>query len=196
MRQAIKERAIATYQQTCTADLVTLHWRHLHYRTPRRDQHLSQTSKRTEPWPIQSTKEIEENGKIPSLDCLVIRDNHKIRTTVYRKPTHTGRLLDQSSYNSTSHKAATIKTLTRRVQLVCDSPDSLSGETRYLGTRFLEKQLQPRLKLNTHRNTEPNEATNNPNDQRQGQKPTSRQTGSGVQNQMYRLPGHLYWGDW
>ena len=25
---------------------------------------------------------------------------------------------------------------------------------------------------------------------------TSRQTGSGVQNQMYWLPGYLYWGDW
>ena len=49
----------------------------------------------------------------------------KIKTTIYRKPTHTDRLLDQSSYNPTSHKATTIRTLTRRAQLVCDSPDSL-----------------------------------------------------------------------
>ena len=60
---------------------------------------------------IQFTKEIEENGKIPFLDCL-------LRTTIYRKPTHTDRLLDQSSYNPTSHKATTIQTLTRRAQLV------------------------------------------------------------------------------
>ena len=70
---------------------------------------------------IQFTKEIEENGKIPFLDCLVTRDNNKLRTTIYRKPTHTDRLLDQSSYNPTSHKATTIRTLTRRAQLVCDS---------------------------------------------------------------------------
>ena len=62
---------------------------------------------------IQFTKEIEENGKLPFLDCLVSRDNNELRTTVYRKPTHTDRLLDESSYNPTSHKATTIKTLTR-----------------------------------------------------------------------------------
>ena len=47
---------------------------------------------------IQFTKEIEENGKLPFLDCLVSRDNNELRTTVYRKPTHTDRLLDESSY--------------------------------------------------------------------------------------------------
>ena len=56
----------------------------------------------------------------------------KIKTTIYRKPTHTDRLLDQSSYNPTSHKDTTIRTLTRRAQLVCDSPDSLQDETDYL----------------------------------------------------------------
>ena len=61
------------------------------------------------------------------LDCLVTRHNNELRTTIYRKPTHTDRLLDQSSYNPTSHKATTIRTLTKRAQLVCDSPDSLRG---------------------------------------------------------------------
>ena len=75
---------------------------------------------------IQFTKEIEENGKIPFLDCLVSRDENKLRTTLYRKPTHTDRLLDQSSYNPTSHKATTIQTLTRRAQLVCGSTNSLT----------------------------------------------------------------------
>ena len=65
---------------------------------------------------IQFTKEIEENGKIPFLDCLVTRENNTLRTIVYRKPTHTDRLLDQTSYNPTSHKATvtTVRTLTRR----------------------------------------------------------------------------------
>ena len=47
----------------------------------------------------QFTKEIGENGKIPFLDCLVIRHNNKLRTTIYRKPTHIDSLLDQSSHN-------------------------------------------------------------------------------------------------
>ena len=85
---------------------------------------------------IQFTKEIEENGKLPFLDCLVSRDNNELRTTVYRKPTHTDRLLDESSYNPTSHKATTIKTLTRRAQLVCDTPDSLRDENKYLECAF------------------------------------------------------------
>ena len=37
---------------------------------------------------IQFTKEIEENGKIPFLDCLVTLDNNRLRKTIYRKPTH------------------------------------------------------------------------------------------------------------
>ena len=50
---------------------------------------------------MQFTKDIEENGKITFLDCLVTRDNNKLKTTIYRKPTHTDRLRDQSSYNPT-----------------------------------------------------------------------------------------------
>ena len=63
---------------------------------------------------IQFTREVEENGKLPFLDYLVRRDDNSLRTTVYRKPTHTDRLLDESFCNPTSHKATTIRTLTRR----------------------------------------------------------------------------------
>ena len=106
---------------------------------------------------IQFTKEIEENGKIPFLDCLVTRDNNKLKTTIYRKPTHTDRLLDQSSYNPTSHKATTIRTLTRRVQLVCDSPDSLQDETDYLNNLFSKNNYNTDfVRRNTHTNTDSN----------------------------------------
>ena len=77
-------------------------------------------------------KRLKEMERFLFLDCLVICDNNKLQTTVDRKWTHTDRLLDQSSCNPTLHKATTIKTLTRGVQLVCDSPDSLSDETRHL----------------------------------------------------------------
>ena len=91
---------------------------------------------------IQFTKEIEENGKIPFLDCLVTRDNNKVRRTIYRKPTHTDRLLDQSSsYNPTPYKATTIRTLTRRMQLVCDSPDSCGRNQLPCDTKFLLNAL-------------------------------------------------------
>ena len=40
---------------------------------------------------IQFTREIEEDGKLPLLECLLSRDENTLRTTVYRKPTHTDR---------------------------------------------------------------------------------------------------------
>ena len=86
--------------------------------------------------PLRLTR---RNGKISFLDCLVTRDNNKLKTTSYRKPSHTNRLPDQSSYNPTSHKATTIRTLTRRAQLLCDSPDSLQDETNYLNNVFSNK---------------------------------------------------------
>ena len=94
---------------------------------------------------IQFTKEIEENGKIPFLDCLVTRDSNKLKTTIYREPTHTDRLLEKSSYNPTSHKATTIRTLTRRAQLV----RTITRRTLLAGTltETLISTLRPPLAL-------------------------------------------------
>ena len=112
---------------------------------------------------IQFTKEIEENGKIPFLDSLVSRDENKLRTTIYRKPTHTDRLLDQSSYNPTSHKATTIQTLTRRAQLVCDSTDSLTNETNRLNNVFSKNNYNADfIRRNTYKPAEHNGANANP----------------------------------
>jgi len=111
---------------------------------------------------IQFTKEIEENGKLPFLDCLVSRDNNELRRTVYRKPTQTDRLLDQSSYNPTSHKATTIKTLTRRAQLVCGTPNSLGDENKYLERVFQKNNYNADfIKRNIYRPSEADEMNRN-----------------------------------
>ena len=79
----------------------------------------------------------------------------------YKKPTHTNRLLDQSSYNPTSNKVTTIGTLTRRVQLVCDSPDSLQDETDYLNNVFSKINYNTDfVRRNTHSNTDSHTQTN------------------------------------
>ena len=62
-------------------------------------------------------------------------------------PTHTDRLLDQSSYNPTCHKVTTIRTLTRRAQLVCDSPDSLQETRLIILTTFLVRTITTRTLL-------------------------------------------------
>ena len=128
--QHVKERALATCRQT-----IPLWFRYVDvtFTAIHKDEidgfhnHLNEQNA-----DIQFTKQIEENGKLPFLDCLVSRNNNELRTRVYRKPTHNNRLLDASSYNPTSHKATTKKTLARRAQLVCDTPDSLCDENRYL----------------------------------------------------------------
>ena len=110
---------------------------------------------------IQFTKEAEKNGKIPFLDCLVTCDN-RLGMTIYRKLTHTNRLLDQSSYNLTSHKATTtcIWTLMRRAQLVCDSPDSLQDKTDCLTNTFTKNNYNKDLmRRNTPSNTDSNTQT-------------------------------------
>jgi len=132
--QHVGEHALATCRQTI---LLWLRYVNDTFTAVHKDQiddfhdHLNEQNA-----DIQFAKEIEENRKLPFLDCLVSRDNNELRRTVYRKPTHTDRLLDESSYNATSHKATTIKTLTRRAQLVCDTPDNLRDENRYLERGF------------------------------------------------------------
>ena len=120
--QNIEESALATYSETLALQLryvddtiTTVHKNKIH----EFHEHLSKHNTS-----FQVTKEIEENGKISFLDCLVTREKIAL-LTVYRKPTHTDKLLDQRSYNPTSHKATAVRTLTRRAQIVCDSQDSL-----------------------------------------------------------------------
>ena len=110
---------------------------------------------------IQFTKEIEENGKIPFLDCLVSRVNNKLQTTIYRKQTHIYRPITRPVFGPTSHKATTFRTLTRRAQLVCDSPDSLQDETDYLNNVFIKNNYNTDfVRRNTHSNTDSNTHTN------------------------------------
>ena len=63
-------------------------------------------------------------------------------------------LQDQSSQNPTYHKATSFRTLTRRAQLVCDSPDSLQDETDYLNNVFSNNYNTDFDRRNTHSNNQ------------------------------------------
>ena len=158
--QHVEERALATCRQTpiplwlCCVDntFIAIHKDEID------DFHEHLNEQNTD---IQFINEIEENGKLPFLDCLVSCDNNELRTTVYRKPTHTDRLLDESSYNPTSHKATTINTLTRRVQLVCDTPKSFRD--RYLERVFHKNNYNVEfITRNIYRPTEADATNRNP----------------------------------
>ena len=153
--QSIEEQALATYKQT-----VPLWLRYVDdtfTAVPKDEIDTLHEYFNRQNADIQFTREVEENGKISFLDCLVSRHDNKLQTTIYRKPTHTDRLLDQSSYNPISYKAATIRTLTRRAQLVCDSTDSLTDESKYLDNVFSKNNYNPDfVKRNVYKNNKPN----------------------------------------
>ena len=90
--------------------------------------------------------------------CNMSEVDNKLRTTIYRKPTHTGRLLNQSPYNPISHKATTLRTLTRRAQLVCDSPNSLTDEINVFNKDNYNWDF---IRHNTYRNSERNTTNTN-----------------------------------
>ena len=112
--QNIEEQALATYSETLPLwlryvdDTITA----VHEsKIDEFHEHLNEQNTN-----IQFTKEIEENGKIPFLDCLVTRENNTLRTTVYRKPTHTdsqatniGETGRNLTTRLTEHKRATKK---------------------------------------------------------------------------------------
>ena len=109
--------------------LVTLRWRHLNvcFTILHKDEiddfhdHLNEQNA-----DIQCTKEMEENGKFPFLDCLVSRQFTETR------PISTDYLTNHPTVTRLHTKPTTIKTLTRRAQPVCDTSESLRGENRYL----------------------------------------------------------------
>ena len=82
------------------------------------------------------------------------RDENSLRRSVCKKLTSTSRLLDESSYILTSHKATTIRTLTRQAQLVCNTTDSLSDMNKYLDRVFFKNNFNDNfIWPNTHQPT-------------------------------------------
>ena len=97
---------------------------------------------------------------IPFPDRWVTRDNNRLRTTIYRKPTLTDRLLDQSSYNPKGYNYTdfdeTIAASLRR-----DSPYSLQDRTDYLNNVFSKNNYNADSdRRNTYRNANSKTKTN------------------------------------
>ena len=90
--QNIEEQALVTYSETLPLWLRYVDDTVTAVRKNKIDEYYEHLNEQNTN--IQFTKEIEKNGKIPFLDCLVTREKNTLRTTVYRKPTHTERLSD------------------------------------------------------------------------------------------------------
>ena len=60
------------------------------------------------------TMELEENGNLPFLGMVIIRNGPRLDTKVYRKPTDTGLLLHYQSHVDMKYKHSLLKTMLNR----------------------------------------------------------------------------------
>ena len=79
---------------------------------------------------IQFTAEdIQADGSLPFLDVLVTpQPDGTLKTSVYRKPTHTNQYLQWDSHHSISAKYSVISTLYHRAKEVCSTGQQLKEE--------------------------------------------------------------------
>jgi hypothetical protein len=96
---------------------------------------------------IKFTLETEEGGSLPYLDLWVMKTEGRLRFSVYRKDTHSGRYLNRTSCHPRSVFRGLVNCLKERASLVCsrgELPGELSRLHRDLrGSGFTSKDLAP-----------------------------------------------------
>ena len=81
---------------------------------------------------IELTYEIENDGKLPFLDVLVIRKDYEVETTVYRKSISNDIFFHWQSFPPTRWKRGTLQTLVSRAFKVCSKNQHLQNEIKHL----------------------------------------------------------------
>lgn len=85
---------------------------------------------------IKFTVEQEIDGKLPFLDILLTKNDNKISTSVYRKPTFTGLGINFLSFVPEQFKENAIKTLIYRCYNICSDWEYIHNELMFLITFF------------------------------------------------------------
>ncbi|CAM9317636.1 unnamed protein product [Heterosigma akashiwo] len=81
----------------------------------------------------------EENGQLPFLDVLVVRnEDGSFTTTVYRKPTHSDRYLHWTSNHPVKDKLSGIRTLVYRANHYCSTANLKMAELTHLRKTFAD----------------------------------------------------------
>ena len=91
---------------------------------------------------IQLTLEEEENGRLPVLDILFIRENNTLLHTVYRKPTNKNDFIHYYSGHAEEVKAKAAKGFYRRAFNTC-SEEFLQTELDYITNAFIKLRYPP-----------------------------------------------------
>jgi len=87
---------------------------------------------------LKFTYEIEQNSKLPFLDTLITKENGRLTTSVYRKPTFTGLGINYSSFSPKLFKLNSISTLINRAYNICSDYVSFDKEMDFLLNYFTE----------------------------------------------------------
>ncbi|XP_076065240.1 uncharacterized protein LOC143039253 [Oratosquilla oratoria] len=82
--------------------------------------------------------EREVKGQLPFLDVLVARCGTSLTTGVYRRNTHTDRLLDYDSCHPVDHKKSVVRTLWSRAGNLCSTEGNLREESKHLEKVFAD----------------------------------------------------------
>ena len=133
--ESLEERALKTITQRPSmwiryVDDTFVIWPHGDDELERFHQHLNQQNQS-----IKFTIEEEKDNQLPFLDVLVRRDGNHLRTTVYRKPTHTDRYINFNSHHHSRVLRGTIQCLRDRALNVCDTT-SRAAELKHLHDVF------------------------------------------------------------
>nr|CAH8866434.1 unnamed protein product [Trichobilharzia regenti] len=89
---------------------------------------------------IKFTMELEnEIGELPKLDCKLQRmTDGSMKTTIYKKATHSGRFLDYHSAHPLSVKRGLIQGLADRIRRLITTPEDQRKEIKVLFKMLLE----------------------------------------------------------
>ncbi|XP_054259833.1 uncharacterized protein LOC128984527 [Macrosteles quadrilineatus] len=79
---------------------------------------------------IKLTMEVESQNKLPFLDVCVEKHLNSLRTSVYRKKTHTGQYLNFQSNHQISVKEGVAYSLFDRAKSICSNQDELKDEIK------------------------------------------------------------------
>ena len=124
---------------------------------------------------IQFTSEDSNpDGSLPFLDTLVMpQQDGSIKTTVFRKPTHTDMDLHWDSYHHLSAKYSVIYTLRHRAKTVCSTKQLLTEEEDHLhnALRRCTYPIWAWNRVNINKKKKRNNQSNNHNNSNNTNKP-------------------------
>ena len=117
---------------------------------------------------IRFTIEAEENDHLPFMDVDVRRGKERLTTTVYRKPTHTGRYLSFTSNHPDSAKRSVVHALSRRTCYITEDSEAKISEQQRIKAElslngypsaFIRKVTQPTTRREDCRSKDPDNST-------------------------------------